>query len=663
MKKGLLLFFVLFVLSVSAKVKMPSVFSDNMVLQQLTNAPVWGVAKPGADIKVTVSWDGKTYKTKADANGSWMLKIATPKAGGPFTLTVSDGKPVIFSNVMIGEVWLCTGQSNMEMPVVGPANSGWGKVNNYEAEKAEAQNHPNIRLLMVTKTISLAPKTDVQTDTEGWQECSSNTIGNFSAAGYFFGRNLEKYRNVPIGLIETCWGGTPVEAWTSVDALQSVPYYKDKVEKIKAMPTDEKEIEANNQRQYEEWVKTISATDPGLKGSEALWAASDFNDSQWRSMSVPCNMCINGLNGFNGIVWFRKTVDIPKSWSGKELTISLGAIDDHDVTYFNGTEIGKTAGCRVLRYYTVPAKLVKSGKAVVTVMCIDSGGEGGFMGGLRGMKLYKKGKDTIDISGEWKYMATIPSNKFKQRLVFPNKYQSPTVLFNGMINPIIPYAVKGAIWYQGEANAGHAYLYRETLPTMINDWRTRWGYNFPFYIVQLANYMKKQTAPEESGWAELREAQLKTLAMDNTGMAVAIDIGNADDIHPKNKQEVGRRLSLAARKITYGENIPYSGPMYSKYQIEGSTIRIFFDCCDSGLKADDGQQLTGFTIAGADHKFYWADAKIDGNTIVVSSKDVTLPLAVRYAWANNPVCNLYNGAGLPASPFRTDDWPGVTFNR
>ena len=663
MRNKLLLVFLCSVLAVSAKVKMQPMFSDNMVLQQQTNAPIWGEASPNAKVTVTTSWDGKKYSVKADEKGAWKVDVATPKAGGPFTVTISDGKPVVLQNVMIGEVWLCTGQSNMEMPVVGPPDNNWGKVINYEAEKAEAQNHPNIRLLRVTKTIALNPRTDVVTDTQGWQECSSKTIGDFSATGYFFGRNLEKYRNVPIGLIETCWGGTPVESWISAEALQSVPSYKGKLEVLKNAAADEKAINANNDKRYKDWIKTVAILDPNVQSGKVLCVTNDFNDASWKKMTVPCEMHANGLKSFNGVVWFRKTIEIPKSWNGKKLTMFLGTVDDDDVTYFNGTEIGVTVGYSEQRVYTVPANLVKAGKAVITVMCIDTGGDGGLRGGNSGLKLVLNDNKTIDISGEWKYMATVPSNKFEPTPSVPNNYQSPVVLFNGMINPLIPYAVKGAIWYQGEANAGQSYLYRETLPTMINDWRTRWGYKFPFYIVQLANYMKQQTAPEESGWAELREAQLKTLAMENTGMAVIIDIGDADDIHPKNKQEVGRRLSLAARKLTYGEDIPYSGPIYSSYKIEGNTIRLFFDHCDGGLKIKDGAELKGFTIAGADHKFYWADAKIDGNTIVVSSKDVALPMAVRYAWAINPICNLYNGADLPASPFRTDDWPGLTFGK
>lgn len=662
MKYKLLLFLLCSVASLNAKVKLQPMFSDNMVLQQQTDAPIWGEANAGANIQVTASWDGKTYKVKADNKGAWMVKVATPKAGGPFTINISDGKPVILHNVMIGEVWLCTGQSNMEMPVVGPSNDNWGKVNNYKEEAAEAQNHPNIRMLKVNRNIALKPQTSVGAESNGWQICSSNSVAEFSATGYFFGRNIEKYRNVPIGLIETCWGGTPAEAWTSSNTLKTIPHYADRINSMKPILEGELSLSENDNSLYQIWIDSISTTDHGVVNGKAVWSASDFDDSSWQEANVPCDITDGRKPGFDGIIWMRKSIDIPKSWQGKNLTLRLGTVDDDDVTYFNGTQIGLTMGYNHSRVYIVPAKLVKAGNAVITVKCIDTGGYGGFRSKAEDMSISLNDKSSIALAGNWKYKTTVEADKFTLSPDNLGTYQSPTVLFNGMINPLIPYSVKGAIWYQGENNASTANYYNELLMTMINDWRVRWGYDFPFYIVQLANYKDKQTKPEESDWAELREAQLKTLALKNTGLAVIIDIGEEKDIHPKNKQEVGRRLALAARNLTYGEDIPYSGPIYSNYRIEGNTIRLYFNNTDGGLKAK-GDVVKGFTVAGADHKFYWADAKIDGNTIVVTSKDVALPLAVRYAWANNPICNLYNGAGLPASPFRTDDWPGVTYNK
>lgn len=656
MRNKLFLLFLLATLTTSAKVTLNPMFTDNMVLQQQTTAPIWGNAKAGAKVTLVASWDGKEYTTKADANGKWRIDVATPKAGGPYTINVSDGKKLILRNVMIGEVWLCSGQSNMEMPVVGPANNAWGKINDYKAEAAEAQNHPNIRMIMVKRNSKFDPQATCETD-GGWKVCSTEAIQQFSATAYFFGRNIEKYRDVPVGLIETCWGGTMAEAWTSLDALRAIPYYRQAIDNY-----DEtvKKMTEHNMKELSSWLERMNKLDVGAQGEPPLWTTLTFDDSGWKSADVPCDITDGTVPAFNGIIWMRKVIDIPERWQGKDLKINLGTVDDDDFTYFNGTLIGYTHGYDLQRYYSIPAESVKAGKAVITVRCIDNGGYGGFRGVASEMKMSLKENqtDSMSLAGEWKYKTTIAADQLEK--VGGNLQNPPSTLgklFNGMINPLIPYAIKGAIWYQGESNANHtATYYHDLMTTMINDWRTRWGYKFPFYFVQIANYEPQQAQPTESKWAEIREAQLQTLALENTGMAVAIDIGDAIDIHPKNKQEVGRRLALAARKLTYGEDVVYSGPIYKSYRIEGNSIRIFFDHTEGGLIAKNGEMPKGFAVAGADHKYHWAEAKIDGNTVVVSSKDVALPVAVRYAWATNPMCNLYNAAGLPASPFRTDCW-------
>ena len=313
------------------------------------------------------------------------------------------------------------------------------------------------------------------------------------------------------------------------------------------------------------------------------------------------------------------------------------------------------------RVYTIPGRLVKKGTATISVRVLDTGGGAGIIGQNKKISL-SCGNDEMDLAGTWKGICSLSNYEMtplpQNTIGNPNV---PTVLYNAMLKPIIPYTVKGAIWYQGESNADRAYQYRELLPLMITDWRQQWGYNFPFYIVQIANYMTPQKGPEESAWAELREAQTFTQRLDNTAMACIIDIGEANDIHPQNKQEVGRRLGLLARALTYGENVEYSGPQYKANKIEGRTIRLSFDHVASGLKTSDGRSVKGFTIAGLDHKFYTANARIDGKTIVVEAPEVNFPIAVRYAWANNPDCNVYNGEGLPMVPFRTDDWQGLTF--
>lgn len=651
------LFFLLGSATLSAQVKLLPVFSDNMVLQQQTQAPIWGESKPNKKVEITTSWDQKKYSVQADAQGKWSTKVATPVAGGPYDITISDGKKVKLSNVMIGEVWICSGQSNMEMQV-----EGWGKVKNYEQEKEEANNYPNIRFLLVEQAMSPTPVEKITAKENGWQVCTSKSVADFSAAGYFFGRDLNKYRNVPIGLIDTSWGGTIIETWTSNEALATVPSMKKRLEALAGLPSSQEGRKKKFEQDVEAWKAEVERIDKGCVNGEAIWAAPGFNDAAWKSMKVPGLMQEQDLPGFNGLVWFRKTIDIPAGWAGKDLILNLGVIDDNDFTYFNGVQIGHTEGWMAPRKYKIPKELVKKGKAMIAVRVMDTGGTGGINGSPESISLHLSDTEVIPLAGNWKYQVSLDMREVAPMPVDmswnPN---SPTFLFNAMLHPLIPYAIKGAIWYQGESNAGEAFQYRDLMPLMITDWRNRWGYDFPFYMVQLASFTAKQTTPVESAWAELREAQTQTLHLQNTGMAVTIDIGEEFDIHPKNKQEVGRRLALAARAQTYGEKLPYSGPMYKSYKIEGNKIRIFFDHIDGGLKTANGEQPKGFTIAGVDHKFHWADAVMEGNTMVVSSPEVALPVAVRYAWADYPVCNMYNGADLPMSPFRTDDWKGITY--
>ena len=641
----------------SAQVKLLPIFSDNMVLQQRVKAPIWGETLPNKTVEIITSWNKKKYTALADEKGKWIVKVDTPSAGGPYTITISDGKPVMLSNVLIGEVWICSGQSNMEMQV-----EGWGKINNYQQEIADAQKYPNIRLMQIKKTISTLPVTDFDATNDGWQICSSQTIGDFSAVGYFFGRDLHKYRDVPIGLIDTTWGGTIIETWMSAEALETMPALKSEVEAIKQLPVTKEGREKVYNQALENWGRAIEEKDRGFVDGKAIWAGVDYDTNEWKTMKVPGIMQEQELKGFNGIVWFRKEINIPVDWENQDLTLRVGQVDDNDFTYFNGVEVGHTEGWLSPRSYTIPKELVKRGKAVISVRVIDTGGTGGIYGPSENVFIQKSETERIELAGLWNYkiamtMKEVPAMQ-RNSTSDPN---TPTYLFNAMLNPLVPYAIKGVIWYQGESNAGQAYQYRELLPLMITDWRKQWGYDFPFYIVQLANFMAQQTQPEESDWAELREAQTHTLHLDNTGMAVTIDIGEAFDIHPKNKQEVGRRLALVARAQTYGEKVSYSGPMYESYKIEGNKIRVSFKNIEKGLKVKDNGVLKGFAVAGVDHQFYWANAVIEGNMVVVSCPEVEFPIAVRYGWANNPICNLYNSVGLPASPFRTDNWGGTTY--
>jgi sialate O-acetylesterase len=429
-----------------------------------------------------------------------------------------------------------------------------------------------------------------------------------------------------------------------------MPDFKEEVAKIQAI--SEEEAQKVYDEQFKKWNDNLLNIDSGLKNR---WENNSFNDNDWKTMILPGLWEGKGLESFDGVVWFRKTIEIPFNWKGKALNLNLGMIDDSDATYFNGEKIGATDGYNLDRIYKIPAKSVKAGKAVITVRVTDTGGGGGFHGESPQMYIAPEAnpKEKITLANEWKYKAAVDMDKMDKAPVgVANNPNRPTVLYNAMIYPIAPYAAKGVIWYQGESNDSRAAQYRTLFPLMIQDWRKTFDSDLSFYFVQLANYMEAKPQPSESAWAELREAQVRALSLEKTGMAVTIDIGDAKDIHPKNKQDVGLRLALAARANTYGEDIPFSGPVYSSHIIRGNTVRLRFSHA-KGLKAGNDSALRGFAIAGPDNQYHWADAVIEGDEVVVSSPKVQFPVSVRYGWADNPSCNLYNGAGLPASPFRT----------
>ncbi len=632
-----------------AKVVMPVLFSNNMVLQQKTEAPVWGECKPNREVKVQVGWNNKTYKTISDKAGKWSLKVETPEAGGPYKLTVLAEETVVFNNVMIGEVWICSGQSNMEMPL-----AGWGKIADYENEIAAA-DHPNIRLFQVEKATTLTPVTSLKVMGNSWLVCSPTTIPEFSATAYFFAKNLsEKLNGIPVGLIHTSWGGTPAEAWTSKESLNLLPDFKDYIAELKKVPTDLVVQQKYIEQQQNNWKTQLIAKDRGYSNGTAAWAQTGCDDSGWESMNVPQIWEAQMLKDFNGVVWLRKSIDLPAAYAGKDLVLSLGTIDDNEITFFNGQQVGATEGYNQMRTYTIPGKLVKEGRNVITVRVFDSGGEGGFYGDPQKVFI-ALGENKMELFGNWKYSIGLNMNEVVVPKIMVNQVQ-PTTLFNAMINPLVPYAIKGAIWYQGEANVDRAKQYQLLFPLMIHDWRKQWNVDFPFYFVQLANYLKRDEQPVTSPWAELREAQQVALSLTNTGMATTIDIGNGGDIHPKNKQDVGKRLALLAAAKTYGVPLVSAGPQLQAYKIAGNKIEISFSSIGSGLKTRNDEKLTGFAVAGPDQKFHWATAEIVGDKVVVSAPEVEFPVAVRYAWANNPDCNLYNIEGLPAVPFRTDQW-------
>jgi sialate O-acetylesterase len=625
-----------------AEVRLAKMFGDHMVLQRDRPVPVWGWAGPGEKVIITMA--GQSANAVADKDGRWSASIGPFPAGGPHALTAGT---IELKDVLVGDVWVCSGQSNMEWTVGGAMNA--------QKEIADARN-PKLRHFAVQKATSAAPLADVAGG--AWQECRPETVGGWTAVGYFFGRHLQEKLGVPIGLVHTSWGGTVCEAWTSAGALKTMADFKPDIEKMEALLPKREELEREFREKDAAWQKAFSEMDEGSKPGKKNWADPAFDASAWKSMTLPCNWENAGLPNLDGIVWFRKEVVIPATWTGKELTLSLGPIDDNDVTYFNGTRIGATDGWQANRVYKVQGSLVKPGQNLVAVRVTDTGGGGGIFGKPEQLKLEGPGP-AIALAGAWPYAVGLDFAKLPpkpQPSPFSGNPNTPTALYNAMIAPIIPFGIKGATWYQGESNVGRAKQYQALFPTMIKDWRARWGSGeFPFLFVQLANFLPAKPEPGESAWAELREAQELTLATPNTGQAVIIDIGDAADIHPRNKQDVGKRLALWALGTTYGGREEISGPLYQSMTVEENKARVKFAHPGKGLVAKGGGPLKTFAVCGADKKWAWAEAKIDGDSVVAWSDKVAKPVAVRYAWADNPDgCNLYNREGLPASPFRTD---------
>ena len=656
---------ILIVSSVQAEVKLPKIFSSNMVFQQGIEIPVWGWANKGEEVTVhliqrtdrpndetgemeALFVQKHSMSTSADENGKWMVKLPAQEYGGPFILTIKGNNTINFNNVMIGEVWICSGQSNMEWPLA--------KAKNAEKEIAAA-NYPDIRLFTVPKHVAQIPEEDIEKGE--WVECTPETALNFSAVGYFFGRDLAEKLDVPIGLIHTSWGGTVAETWTSSETIQNDPDFRKPLIELQQLNLEkyrtEKEAEVRKLLGGE-----IPKEDQGMQNGAAVWSSPDLNDKHWKTIKTPGLWEQQGYFDIDGIAWYRKELNLTEEQTQTNLTLHLGKIDDSDITFINGFEIGKTENqYDTERVYTIDKKYVKPGKNMIVVRVDDTGGGGGIWGNPED-QFVAIGKEKIDISGDWKFK--ISKAVMKSVNIGPNSY--PTLLFNGMINPILPYGIKGAIWYQGESNASRAFQYQRIFPNMINDWRNHWQQgDFPFLFVSLANFRKPFEQPSDSEWAELREAQTKTLQLPNTGMALAIDIGEASDIHPRNKQDVGKRLALNAFKIAYNMDIIYSGPMYKSADFKAGKAYVTFSEVGSGLVAKDKYgYLNAFSIAGADKEFHWAKAEIiNKNTVVVYADKVANPVAVRFGWADNPDdLNLYDKEGLPANPFRTDNWPGIT---
>jgi len=648
--------------SAQAEIHVPSIIGDNMVLQQGLSARLWGTAQP--DERVTATFAGQTVSAIADSKGHWQIFLGPLNAGGPYVLTITGSNTLTFKNVLVGDVWICSGQSNMEWPLVNAAGG---------TEAIAQANYPEIRLFTVQKNTAASPVEDVK---GSWVVTTPDQVAQFSAVGYFFGRELYLHLKRPIGLIHASWGGTPAEAWTSHAALAAAPELKpilDRYEKgMEALPQRVQDYE----RALAEWEQKNLHQDPGNRGEALGYADPALPARDWNQMKLPQFFETAGLL-IDGAVWFRKEINLPESWTGRDLTLNLTAIDDFDITYFNNTRVGATGNetpnsYLVPRRYNIPGSLVHAGRNLIAVRVFDRAGEGGF-GRTDQMSLAPVGgneTESISLTGPWNYKVELqlepknPDYGSRPEATGPTNQNSPTVLYNAMIAPLTRYTIRGAIWYQGESNAGRAYQYRTLFPAMIQDWRAAWGQRtFPFYFVQLPNWRPAQPAPGDSDWAELREAQLMTLRTPETGMAVTIDLGDANELHPRNKADVAKRLAAWALAETYHQKVEATGPVYHSFSVKGDKIQVKFKHAAGGLNTPNGEPLRGVAIAGADHKFVWAEARIKGDSLIVWSKEVAHPVAVRYGWANNPGCNLYNKAGLPASPFRTDDWPGITFEK
>lgn len=648
MKRSILAIIALVALhAASAEVRMPRFFSDNMVLQRELPIRLWGTASKGE--RITVSFGGSSAVVRADRSGRWQATLPAMEADAtPRELIVAGrSNELRFGNVLIGDVWLCSGQSNMEWrldPTIGCR------------EEIATSANAEIRLLSVGDKIAFDEQADIVSGE--WVECTPETSRTFSAVGYYFGKFIHAQTGVPIGLIDSSWGGTDIETWTSWPTMRTTAEYAQYGDK--ASP---REAIGTRMQQYE----TYRAALDNDRGDMERWydPAAKTDTDQWQTMHLP-QIWENTLGAVDGHIWFRRTVTLPAAAAGKPGTLSIPAADDSDISYVNGCEVGRTSGWDVRRCYEIPAGLLHAGDNLIAVRIDDMGGNGGIWGDAEMFYIEVDG-ERYGLGGEWQYRPSATTTMFgiagNGDLGNPNSFAS--LLYNGMIAPLVGYGIKGVIWYQGENNAGRASSYRKLFPAMIRDWRGKWGHDFPFCWVQLANYMAVDEQPGESEWAELREAQNMTLALPLTGQAVITDIGDADDIHPRNKRDVGYRLSRAALDIAYGcDDVTGSGPVYRSMTREGNRIVLKFASAGALRPADDNRYgyLHGFAIAGADRKFVWGKAYISGDdTVVVFSDDVAEPVAVRYGWGNNPYDDdLTDASDLLASPFRTDDWPGIT---
>ena len=636
---SLLLMASLFTSQLFAQLRLPKLVSDGMVLQRGKELNIWGWARAGE--KVKVKFKGKSYSAKSNNDGEWQIQLQAQEAGGPFTMEISDNKSkVTLKNILIGDVWLCTGQSNMVHYL--------GRHQERYAKEIASANHTAIRqFLTPSNPVLTGPAPDVPSG--NWKEATPENILQFSVVAYFFAKNLYDKYEIPIGLINSSVGGTPIEAWTSAEGLRDFP----EIETIIARNRDTAFVNRTNAKaqQYAQQRYSQLPQDKGLTESPK-WFEGDYETKNWNTINIPGYWEDQGVRNLNGVVWYKKEIEVPANMVGKPARVALGRIVDADQLYINGKQVGNTTYQYPQRRYDIPSTILKAGKNTFTIRVTNQAGKGGFVPD----KPYylATSTDTIDLKGYWQYNIGAVYQPQPNGPAGISLIHQPSALYNGMIAPFTNYPVKGFLWCQGESNASrNPKEYAKLQPAQIEDWRSKWGdEKLPFLFVQLPNFMEANYLPSESAWAELRNSQLKALKVPNTAMAVAIDLGEWNDIHPGNKKPIGDRLAIAAQKLAYGEEVTYSGPIYKSAQVNGKEVTLSFDHVGRGLISKDQAPLKWFALAGPDKQFSWAEAKIEGDRVVFESMQVTNPTYVRYAWADNPdKVNFYNKEGLPASPF------------
>ncbi|MGC4037008.1 MAG: sialate O-acetylesterase [Chitinophagaceae bacterium] len=627
-----------FLLSVNAtaQIRLPALVRDSMVLQRDVPVKIWGWASKGE--KIRIHFNDKNYKTVAATDGKWTVLLSPTKAGGPYTMEINGSNTITLKDILVGDVWICSGQSNMVLPMERVKEK-------YPEEIANAKYNEIRQFFIPTTTDLMHPLDDLPLSY--WKSAVSKDVLQFSATAYFFAKTIyEKYK-VPIGLINASVGGTPIQAWISEDGLNKFPDIINTVKKNKDTAT------VNNINRKAAAINLANSPkrddDKGLS-ENIKWYDLSYELKGWNKIMIPGYWEDQGIKDLDGVVWYRKEIELPSGMPDVPAKLFMGRIIDADEIYINGKLVGNITYQYPPRRYEISSGILKPGKNIITVRVSNFSGKGGFVPG----KPYyiATAKDTVDLKGEWLYKVgqVFPPVQYVETISL--QYQ-PTALYNAMLAPVKNYTTKGFLWYQGEANANEPSLYNRLLPALINDWRKQCGNaSLPFLYVQLPDFMEVNYLPSESRWAELRNAQLTTLSVPNTGMAVTIGLGEWNDIHPLNKKDVGYRLALAAEKVAYSENIVYSGPLYQSASVDGNKVIINFTNTGSGLKTNDGDELKQLAIAGTDKKFTWANAKIEGDKIIVWSDKVAEPVYVRYAWADNPAgANLCNKEGLPASPF------------